>query len=324
MAGEAKAEVVDEFDKAFEELAVAAAAEPAKGAADDKSAEGTKTPEEIAAEEAAATKAAADTKAAEDAAAAAAAETPEAKAAREAAEAKAAADAKTAAEAKAAEDARAAAAAKPPEETPEAKAAREAAEAALKPYEPTPEEAQALEQFKKDFPNEYAAVEARLKSVDRDINARVHAAVKGLVDTMTPRLAAVETTAVNAEAERHFAALRTAHPDYDQVIEKVPAWIKTQPAYLQPAMQAVYDQGTTQDVAQLVADFKKASGVVTDPGAAAAAAKAAADEAAAKKRAEEAAALAPVGTRRSAPAQSGTADKSNYDAAWAELEAATK
>ena len=47
------------------------------------------------------------------------------------------------------------------------------------------------------------------------------------------------------------------------MIAKVPDWIKSQPAYLQGAMQAVYDQGDAESVIALVADFKKATGVVT-------------------------------------------------------------
>jgi hypothetical protein len=203
------------------------------------------------------------------------------------------------------------------EETTEAKAAREAFEETIKPYQPSDAEKAALAQFAKDFPNEYAAVEARLKSVDRDINSRVHEAVKAIVGHMDPRLSSVEATTIHESAERHFAALHTAHPDYDTVIAAVPAWIKTQPAYLQPAMQQVYDQGTTADVSSLVADYKKSAGITVAAPAPA--------PVPAPKPAADAANLAPVTTRRSAAAPTkGTPDPNDFEGAWAELSSAQK
>jgi protein-disulfide isomerase-like protein with CxxC motif len=153
--------------------------------------------------------------------------------------------------------------------------------------------------------------------VDRDINARVYAAVQGVIKHMDPRLTQVEATTGQESEARHFAALHTAHPDYDTVIAAVPAWIKTQPAYLQPAMQAAYDQGTTADVTALVADYKKAAGITAVAPAPA--------PAPAPKPASDAANLAPVTSRRSAAAPTkGTPDPNDFEGAWAELSAASK
>jgi hypothetical protein len=169
-------------------------------------------------------------------------------------------------------------------------------------------------------------VESRLKSVDREINARVYAAVQTVMKHVDPRLTSVEATTISESAERHFSALHTAHSDYDAVIPKVAEWIKTQPAYLQPAMQGVYDSGTTQDVLALVGDYKKATGAsVVDAGAAAVAAKAKADADAAKARAKtDADALLPVSQRRTTAGEKGKPDPNDFDGAWAELAAASK
>ncbi len=204
-----------------------------------------------------------------------------------------------------------------PAETPEAKAAREAFEASITPYAPTADEVAALEQFKKDFPNEALAVEARLKSVDRDINARVYQAVQNLLQHMDGRLAPVEKTVTDTAVEAHVAALHAAHADYDAVIAKVPDWIKTLPSYAQAGAQAVYDRGTTQDVIALVNDFKKATGVATPTPAPAPApapkpAPAGADD------------LAPVSSRRAAVTPTGTPDPNDFAGAFAEAAAAAK
>lgn len=327
-------EVKDDFDAAFEEVAHQAERTPEEVKADEaaaaeaarKAAEAARTPEQIAADakaaEEAAAAAATETKKAEEEAAAAALanEKPEEKAAREAAEKKAAEDVaaaaatKASADAAAAEAARVAVAAKAAEETPEAKAAREALEASIKPYEPTEEEKAALATFEKEFPNEFKAMQARLKGVDKDINARVYAAVQDVMKQVAPRVAAVETMVGQSETQRHFAALHAAHPDYDAVIAKVPAWIDTLPSYARVGAKAVYDGGSTAEVAALVADYKKAAGVtstvVADP--------------VRKLPASDASDLAPVTTRRTTTAQKGAPDKNDYNGAWTELEAATK
>ena len=203
-----------------------------------------------------------------------------------------------------------------PAETPEAKAAREAFEQSIAPYTPTADEAAALEAFKREFPGEAMAVEARLKSVDRDINARVYEAVRKYAAAMEQRLVPVEQTVTKSAVEQHAAALHTAHSDYDVVITKVPDWIKTLPSYAQAGAQAVYDQGTTQDVIALVNDYKKANPMTTPaPAPAAPALKpapAGADD------------LTPVGSRRVAVTPTGAPDPNDFDGAFAEAAAAAK
>ena len=203
----------------------------------------------------------------------------------------------------------------PPVETPEQITAREAFEASIKPYEPTEEEKQALAKMKEDFPNEYAAMETRLKSVDRDINARVHAAVVEAMKSVDTRLAPVEQTVSITAFDAHMNALHTAHPDFDALVPKVKDWIGTQPEYVRPALQAVYDRGTTKDVISLFADYKKAtrSFVTPPPEVPSPAAKpAGADD------------LAPVSVKRAVTGPKGVPDKNDLEGAWAELSAADK
>lgn len=202
----------------------------------------------------------------------------------------------------------------PPKETPEQIAAREAIEASIKPYEPSDDEKAALAKFKVDFPNEYLAVEAQFKAQKQAFNAQVYDAVQTIIKQMAPRIAAVETTATQTEIERHVAALHAAHSDYDEVIVKVPAWIKSQPAYLQPALQQVYDQGSTQDVIAMVADYKKATGAQPPapptPPAPPKPKPAGVDD------------LAPVSSRRVVTSPKGTPDPNDYDGAFREAAAA--
>lgn len=268
-------------------------------------------------------------------------ETPEDKATREAAEAETARVAQAAADAKIVTDAAAATLAEINErktreeaarveaarvaaakETPEQIAAREAAEALLTPYEPTAEEKTQTEKFKKDFPDEYAAMQAQFKGVDKDINARVSAAVQGMLQHINGVVAPVAQTSQELARQAHRTAIVTAHSDFDAVSPKLPDWIKTQPSYLQPAMQAVYDGGDAASVIALTADYKKATapaalGKTAAELAAAETARLAAEETA-RKTAEDAASLLPVKGKRTITSPKGGVDANDFDGAFAE------
>lgn len=341
-----------DFDKAFGEAATAAEkttqAAPAAVTEEPKqtSAEAPKTDAEaeaVAAEEAAKQKAAdeaaeAERKAAEEKAALEAM-TPEERTAKETAD-KAAAEAKKTAEeaaarlTKQAEDAEAArkaaeaaaAAKKAAEETPEQKAAREALEATLAPYQPSEEEAKALEAFKKEWPEQAAAIEAKLKDVDRATNKKVFDAVQTAMKQFQERLAPVEQATIEQAQAAHLKAIRDAHADFDEVVPKLPEWIKTQPAMLQPVLQHAYEQGSTQQVLDLLVMYKSSTGTkpVTAGETPEQIAAREAAEAARKKAAEEAAALTPVKSSRTVAAPKGSVDVNDFDGAFKEAAAALK
>lgn len=198
-----------------------------------------------------------------------------------------------------------------PQETPEQKKQREEFEAMLAPYEFSEEEKSALEAMKKDFPSEYKVLAAHLKQVDRDINKRVFTAVQSVLQQVYGDFGPVAASANENSMDRHFAAVRAAHSDYETVVGKVPEWIKTQPPYLQATMQRVYDEGTTQEVIELLASYKAATGTTTPPAASSPAVPA-------KPAVKDAADLAPVQEKRSSPVPKGAPDMNDFEGAFAE------
>jgi len=61
----------------------------------------------------------------------------------------------------------------------------------------------------------------------------------------------------------HHQDLTTQVEDYDDIREKVVSWVDTQPEYLQNAYNHVIDNGTADEVADLISRFKQATGTVT-------------------------------------------------------------
>lgn len=330
-----------DFDKAFGEAAGAAEAEvqateklPDTVTPDAKTEVApadTETAEAKAAREAA-DKTAADAQAAKDEEARVAALKPEEREAEAKAKAEAEATAKVAQEATERLQAQATADAKARQEAEEKaaadkkaaedKARQEAIDKALAPYEPSEEEKKALEVLKKEWPEQYTALEARLRSADQAAKKQIHESVAAAVKELAPRLANVEQIAAEQAQAAHLAAIKVAHTDFDALVAKIPDWIKTQPALLQPTLEKAYAEGTTQQVIDLFTMYKTTAGTTTAGGESAAAIAAReAKEAAEKKAREEAAALAPVRSTRTVAGPAGTKDPNDFDGAFAEAAA---
>jgi hypothetical protein len=121
-----------------------------------------------------------------------------------------------------------------------------------------------------------------------------------------------------ALAERtQLGDLKTAVPDYsDDLRGQVVAWVDQQPAYLQTAYKQVIQQGTVDEVTDLIKRYQKESGAGTP---AKTSEKKEPELSSATKQA--AAALAPVSSKRSVVQQQD--DPSNFEAAFARFAAST-
>lgn len=126
--------------------------------------------------------------------------------------------------------------------------------------DPTTDEA--IDAFLKEFPELAApiqkmiekATKTRSKELVTDIEGRIESKIKPIAQTVQ------ETT-----VEKHISAIRSVHADFDEIVQSgnLQTWINEQPGYMQSALQAVYDQGTTKDVIDLIAQYKSATGKVT-------------------------------------------------------------
>jgi len=185
------------------------------------------------------------------------------------------------------------------------------------------EDVTAIAEYHKEWPEQSAVVdklishelakqEARFARTLVEVMGRVYKDIQPMADAVST----VETTTFRK-------AVIDAHPDYDTLDSKLEPWIKAQPAYLQPAYQHVYNDGTAQEFVDLVSDFKKAQGggtqlpttpVTPEPP------KTPARSAASK---DKAASLAPVNAQRTTPAPTGV-DQNDFGAAFEEAAAQYK
>ena len=108
-----------------------------------------------------------------------------------------------------------------------------------------------------------------------------------------------------------LAQLQQAVPEYETKREDVIKWVDTQPSYLKIAYNHVIQNGTVDEVADLIGRYNQATGTAAPKAAAAAQTT---ELPAATKQA--AAALAPVGSKRTAVVRGVSND--DFDGAFAE------
>lgn len=130
-------------------------------------------------------------------------------------------------------------------------------------------------------------------------------------------LAPVMETVDRHSTDSTYAQLTARVSDYDEVVQKIPAWIESQPTFLKEAYSRVANEGSVADVVDMINRYKKETGAQTAAPAAAPAApaqKAMPTIAPAAKKA--AASLKVVQSSQSSMPQG--SDPMDFDAAFAE------
>lgn len=121
---------------------------------------------------------------------------------------------------------------------------------------PTAEELAAEEQYKKDWPEQYAR-EQRLKAQLEKVENLLATTTEALRGQIAP---VIEQNNLTAE-EKHLAVIYGAHSDADIILPDVEKWIAEQPKFLQPQYNAVLEKGSAADIVELFTTYKKAAGV---------------------------------------------------------------
>ena len=169
-----------------------------------------------------------------------------------------------------------------------------------------PQELEFLNAYQKEFPD-VARAEALLRRAE--YKAVVQYVFQSVAAEMQKRLAPIEGTLGTIAQRTHLGDLQQTVPDYAKQREGVIAWAAKQPAYLQPGLKYVIEQGTVDEVKDLVERWKRDTGQpaqVTPP-------KTEAELPSATKKAV--AALAPVSSKRQRSRRA--SDPNDFDGAFA-------
>lgn len=176
----------------------------------------------------------------------------------------------------------------------------------------TAEEQQLLQTYEKEWPDIAKAEALRRRAEYRDLVGYVF---DQFAQQLRPLMATVQTLGERT----HLTDLQQTVPDYEDVRDKVIAWVENQPKYLQPAYQHVIAQGTVDEVRDLIDRYRRDAGAAagstyTSNPATPVSRKVNPELPAATKQA--AASLAPVGSKRSAVAANAL-DPQDFESAFA-------
>lgn len=169
------------------------------------------------------------------------------------------------------------------------------------------DEKEFLSTYEKDWPDVARAEDLRWRAKAHDL---VNYVFQEVAKEISPIMQSVRTLSERT----HLSDLHNTVEDYDDIRDKVIDWVGHQPAYLQSAYQHVIQQGTVEEVADLVTRWRQASGTQAQP-AAPARRKAETELPTATKQA--AAALAPVSSKRSAVIQG--VDPNDFESAFSDF-----
>jgi hypothetical protein len=153
------------------------------------------------------------------------------------------------------------------------------------------EEVKVLQDYEKDWPDVARAEALRRKAEYRQLVGYVFQEVSKVYQ---PYMEMVSQLADHAQVSQ----LKEAVPDYNDVRGQVVDWVNKQPTYLQVAYNHVINNGTADEVTDLIHRFKADTGQAAAPAAAAPVAKKPATELPPATK-QAAAALAPVSSKRS-------------------------
>ncbi|MBR7002846.1 MAG: hypothetical protein IKI11_09330 [Neisseriaceae bacterium] len=90
----------------------------------------------------------------------------------------------------------------------------------------------------------------------KDLNKFLNDAVAKQVNE---RLKIIEQQQAISVAEKHYQAIYAAHPDADSIVEskELQVWIETLPNYVQNSVKDILKHGTSNEVIDMLNDFKK-------------------------------------------------------------------
>ena len=143
----------------------------------------------------------------------------------------------------------------PPKPTAAAPAAPAVPEPAAKPAvaEYNAEQKKIVDDYMAEWPDVYAA--------EQLIRAREYQALVNHIFTqLAPILQGLQATTGDIAVQSHMQKLEAAVPDYAEVAPKVMAWVGQQPAYLKKAFEHVTQNGSIDDVVDLIGRYRASVG----------------------------------------------------------------
>ena len=134
------------------------------------------------------------------------------------------------------------------------------------------EEKAAIAEFAKDYPEISKAFEIEQKHREYALKKLFAETLANVVGKVYEDIRPLQGTAKVVSENQHFSKIERAHPDYYELVPadasapaKLEEWIDTQPALVKKVYKQVYNEGSADEIIELVSEYKRATGVVSSP-----------------------------------------------------------
>lgn len=89
-------------------------------------------------------------------------------------------------------------------------------------------------------------------------NAVEYLAAKRVDEILAEKLSPIEQRHAQDAYQEHINAITAVHPDAGQIVnsDEFANWVKSQPSYIQPSIVSVVEQGSAQQVNELLTNYK--------------------------------------------------------------------
>lgn len=143
-----------------------------------------------------------------------------------------------------------------------------------KPKETAPEPDvvdEELESYLKEYDyiakNQDKLTAKRLMKVLTEFREGFKKEINDKYDIPSKKVDALLESKLQEDYDEHLGAIMEAHNDYGKVYQKkdIEVWIETLPRTQKKVLKAILEDGDTDEVIELIGDFKKIKGIVTEP-----------------------------------------------------------
>lgn len=171
----------------------------------------------------------------------------------------------------------------------------------------TEDEQAKVDEFKAEWPDVAEGIELLMKDYRQKI-------MQEMSQQIEPMVSPAVQFAQQTQADQHVQQLEAAHPDYATIYNDIVGWVDGQPEYLKNAYTQVAQNGSTQEVIDLISRFKAETGKAQPEKPQPKAEKR--DRTLPDEAKKAAASLGVVNSQRSAQAKA--EDPNDFEGAWAD------
>lgn len=145
----------------------------------------------------------------------------------------------------------------------EAQKLREAKESKSKDNLPDGDEEKAIKEFIEEFPDLHKPIVALVK---RELLPLIGQLIDDRVGKIEPQVTSIKQKMETDTTAAHFAAISRAHKDWRSIVDSgaLDKWINTKTSYIKGALLKVKAEGDTQEVIDMLNQYKKETGQVSD------------------------------------------------------------